>query len=91
MSRWNKTDIVLPNPVEDSPDFEREMVLTINWIPGYPAKTSGPPEECYPGADLEFEILSAKYGDGREVPQEVLEALDEDTIISQLEVYSDNS
>lgn len=89
MIRWNKTEIVLRNPLEDSPDYEREMTLTLNWQPGYPAKTFGPPEDCYPGEGIQFEILEAKYDDDRDVPDAVLEALDEDAILDRLEVYSD--
>ncbi len=89
MSRWSKSEIILLNPVEDSPDYEREMTLVISWLPGYPAKVYGPPEDCYPGEPLAFEIVSAKYDDGGEVPEEVLKALDDDSIIDRLEVYSD--
>jgi hypothetical protein len=89
MNRWNKTEIVLSNTVEDSPDYDREMTIVVNWLPGYPAKTFGPPEDCYPGEGIQFEILEAKYDDGREVPDEIIEALGDDAILDRLEVYSD--
>ena len=89
-SRWNRTEISLPNPVEDSADYDREINMVINWQPGYPAVTHGAPEDCYPGEAPEFEILAAIYDDGREVPQDILDAITEETILEHLEVHSDN-
>lgn len=92
MSRWGKADLFLTNPVEDSPDYEREINLIVNYLPGYPAQTYGPPEDCFPAESTQFEILSAKYDDGRDVPQEIIDALDDDKILEMLEeAPNDNS
>jgi len=91
VSHWHKQTVTTVNPVEGSKDFDREMTMTINCLPGYPAQTYGDPEDCYPGAGPEFEILEAKYDDGREVPQDILDAFDDNAILDLLEVYSDYS
>lgn len=85
MRGWEEVDLCIQDPVEDSPDFERDINVVINWRPGYPAKTSGDPDECYPAEGPEFEILEAKYDDGRAVPNRVLEQLDHDYILELIE------
>jgi len=85
VSRWGKADLYLTNPVEDSPDFEREINLVVNFLPGYPAQTHGQPEDCYPAESTQFEILSAKYDDGRDVPSEIIDALPEEKILELLD------
>lgn len=85
MSSWSKVKISIFNPVEDSPDFEREINLVVNWRPGYPAKINAPMEDCYPAEGPEFEVLQAQYDDGRPVPQRILESLDDAQIMDLVE------
>lgn len=85
MSRWFKTFVYVNDPVEGSPDYQREICLDVNWQPGYPAYTRGAPEDCYPGEGDQFEILSAQYDDGRKVPNEVLDAIPDDLIVGILQ------
>lgn len=79
MSEWSKVDVILTDQVEDSPAFGREMHLIVNWQPGRPAFTRGAPEDCYPAEAPQYEILSAQYEDGTEVPAEIVNRItDED-------------
>ena len=49
-------------------EFELEIedfVFTVDFVPGVPARTWGPPEDCYPGDPPELEITQVgRYDDG---------------------------
>ena len=78
MSVWSKVDIILPD------DRGNEMHLVVNWAPGRPAFTKGAPEDCYPADPPQYEILSAEYDDGREVPQLVVDGITDEQLSEAL-------
>lgn len=75
-----KASITIDNPLEDAPENERTIMLDIEYTPGYPAKISGPPEDCYPGEPGEINDYKATFEDGREVPEGILDQLDWDEV-----------
>lgn len=83
---WQAVVLEVRNPLEGSVDYQREMRLRINYQAGYPAYIRGAPEDCYPAEGDQYEILDARYSDdGSSVPDEVLEAIDEDVIYGLLQ------
>ena len=54
---------------------ECNFIVSGNFSPGDPGRTSGPPERCYPPEPAEFEILSFHAVRARLKPSEVPEWL----------------
>ena len=78
--RFAKASVTMDSPIEDAPDNERTILLDIEYSPGYPAKISGPYEDCYPGECGEINDYKATFEDGREVPSDILDQLDWDEV-----------
>jgi len=77
--------VVMNNPMEDAADSEQLITLNVEYIPGYPAKLTGAPEDCHQGEVGEINDYTATYDDGRTVPREIVDALDWDEVWEKIE------
>ena len=58
--------IICTETVPYGPMNDDEIEVTYRFIPGIPARTYGPPEDCYPGEAAEYDIQSVTL-DGKEI------------------------
>lgn len=61
MSKTYKTDIEMH--VRDDYGKLRILYVTADYTPGYPTRTCGHPDSCYPGEGAEIDILEVMEND----------------------------
>lgn len=78
MGQRVRTDLT----VTDGNDVEHTYEITVDFYPGSPGKLSGPPENCYPPEDPEFDLISVKDEKGHTLTDAEVEALkiDDETL-----------